>query len=454
MRYYEFKLTESKGIFGRKPGEPYINANGATAEFVQTLAIPDITQGGKFDSVEERDEAIVDFEKNEKAQITWINLPNAGTLAFGIAQIRTSDGKDIYWGKYLRQVKADMMGTWGNKEIPADWKLATPGATKLDSGLDPQTLIGTPNYMRGPQEVIQTVERNAQPDTKEILVQALTDSAQGKMAVFPGQIQSLPAIRDYFGEIMGPVAMMGGAVKGHADAARHELAGGAEWKNLQIFWPQSMNYNLMDSVFIAPDGKQIGISSKGAPGGASASAKNLYDSVQKNKDNAELMETVKFTREIVTIIAENTSKNAPYVLGEMFGLTTPELKKEVISYIKTGKNELTDISDEAKNVIQGIKFNTTVQGFNVGYAITSGVAKKVAAHVNNNPEFSKGAIALLNTASIIQLYTKVGRKGDDVYVVGYDAVYPPNFQGNIALDGSKNYYSSRIGGKFAFKFIK
>ena len=68
--------------------------------------------------------------------------------------------------------------------------------------------------------------------------------------------------------------------------------------------------------------------------------------------------------------------------------------------------------------------------------------------------FSTEAIRLLNTASIIQLYTRVGKKGNDIFVSKYDAVYPPNFQGTVALDGSKNYYSSRIGGKFAFRFIK
>ena len=36
---------------------------------------------------------------------------------------------------------------------------------------------------------------------------------------------------------------------------------------------------------------------------------------------------------------------------------------------------------------------------------------------------SKEAIALLNTASIIPIYTKVGVKGEDVMVTSYDKVY-------------------------------
>jgi hypothetical protein len=73
--------------------------------------------------------------------------------------------------------------------------------------------------------------------------------------------------------------------------------------------------------------------------------------------------------------------------------------------------------------------------------------------VNENPTFSEGAITFLNQSSIVQLYCKMGKSGNDARVTGWDAVYPPNFQGRVVLDGSKNYYSSRIGGKFAFGFV-
>ena len=54
----------------------------------------------------------------------------------------------------------------------------------------------------------------------------------------------------------------------------------------------------------------------------------------------------------------------------------------------------------------------------------------------------KEAIALLNTAALSQLYTKVGVKGEDVMVTSYDVVYS-NFSGTVLLDGSKNYYSPK-----------
>ena len=212
------------------------------------------------------------------------------------------------------------MGTWSNKEIPTGWSLGTKGAQKIESGLDPQTLIKSQQKFKGPEQIIQTVRSNLATDG-EVLTKALEDTSKGQLAEFPGQIDKLESIRDYFGEIMGPVAMMGGLVQGDAEQARQELAGGANWKDLNIFWPMAMNYNLVDSVFLAPDGKEIGISSKGGSG-AAASAKNLYDSLEKNKGNAELMANTKYVADIVTTIATKSAKEAPFQLGERFQLSS------------------------------------------------------------------------------------------------------------------------------------
>ena len=460
MPFFEFKINESKGIFGRVPGDPYVHPDGRKAIFKQVIGLPDMTQGGgQFESPEARDAAIEEFEKNINGKIEWTNKPDAGSLAFGVAEVHSADGdQTMYWGRYFRIMKANMMSAWPNASVPQGWKLATKGAAKMDQGLEPQALIKTNNLFKGSESVIRAVEMNSKPENKEMLVKALQDSANGQMAVFPGQREIETAIRDYFGEIMGPVAMMGKAVMGQAEDARQELGGGAEWNDMSIRWPQGMNEPLVDSKFFAPNGTEIGISSKGGVG-ASASVKNLHDGIVKASESSKpedkkILEENEYVVDIVTTIQKESSKDGPFALGEKFGLSTPALRQEVIEYQKTGKKEMTDVSEEAAKMMEGINFNTNVVGFNTGNAITSALAKKVAQHVNSDKRFSQGALALLNNASIIQLYTKTGVKGDDVSVKGYQAVYPPNFQGTIGLDGGKNYYSSRIGGKFAFKFLK
>ena len=448
MRAKEF-LFEAKGMFGRGQGDPFVNSNGETAEFVEIGSFPDLqTQGKQYDTPESRDLVIAEIEKQYGSTIQWVNTPSDSNLAFAVARVQTSDGEVLLWGRYFKQIAPDMMGKWSNTQLPAGWKLQTKSAQKVASGLDPQTLIGTEQKFNGANAVISQVSKSGD----KVLTDALQQTAQGQMAVFPGMAEQLATIRDYFGEIMGPVAMMGGIVGGQADQAKHALADGADWSQMSIYWPQSKNHNLVDSIFTAPNGVEIGVSSKGGKG-AAASVKNLYDSLQKNKDNAELMRTTMYAGKIVTAIAEHTAMEGPFVLGEMLGISTPALRDEVNGAIESGKRDFTGLSKEAVNLIGTMKFDTTKPGFNTGYAILAGLAKAVAGVVNTNPEFTKGALALLNTASIVQLYTKVGKQGkNDVAVTSYDAVYPPNFQGTILLDNGKTYYGGVPKGKFAFKF--
>jgi hypothetical protein len=46
----------------------------------------------------------------------------------------------------------------------------------------------------------------------------------------------------------------------------------------------------------------------------------------------------------------------------------------------------------------------------------------------------------------------MSKKGDDAVLTDFKSVYPPNFEGELKVDGGKNYYSSRVGGKMAFYF--
>lgn len=460
MRFNEFRsvekniIQESKGIFGRAAGDKFVHHDGREYAIVQVVAFPDAQQG-QFETPEARDEAIKKFEQEHNAQIEWVNKPRKDMLAFGVAQLDNNDGGHVFWGKYLQNVGFDLMGTWGNNQVPAGWSLATKGAQKLQAGYDPQNLIKSEQVFQGADSIINTVQQNAPDTVKVVFTEALKNLAQGRRdIVFPEMYNQQAAIRDYFGEIMQPVALMGGVVGGQAEDARQKLADGAEWRDCKVMWPMSMNAALCDSFMIAPNGQEIGISSKGGQG-AAASAKNLYDAVQKaeKEGNTELLGTVKYTADIVRAIAENDQRNGPIEVGKLLGVPNidDELNQEIEKYIKEGKADLNGISPKAQKVIAPFAVKLETKGFNAGYALLSAASKTVAKIVNANPEFSKGAIALLNQSSIMQLYTNIGKKGNDAVLKEFRAVYPPNFQGVVKLEGGKNYYSSRIGGKMAFK---
>lgn len=460
MRFNEFKsvelkhLEESKGIFGRAAGDKFVHHDGREYSIVQVVAFPDAQQG-QFETPEARDQAIKQFEQEHNAQIEWVNKPRKDMLGFGVAQLDDADGGHVFWGKYLQNIGFDLMGSWANNQVPPGWSLATKGAQKLQAGYDPQNLIKTEQVFNGVESIIDTVSKNSPDTVRGAFTEALKNLAQGrKDVVFPEMYEQQAAIRDYFGEVMQPVALMGGVIGGQAEDARQKLADGAEWRDCQVMWPMSKNAALCDSFMIAPNGQEIGISSKGGSG-AAASAKNLYDAVKKAEaeGNRELLSKVKYTADVVRIIATVDQRNGPIELGKHLNVPNidDQLNEEIEKYINEGKADLNNMSPKAQKLIAPFAVKLETKGFNAGYALLSAASKTVAKVVNANPQFSKGAIALLNQASIIQVYTNIGKKGNDVVLKDFRAVYPPNFQGTVVLEGGKNYYSSRIGGKMAFK---
>jgi hypothetical protein len=454
MRANQF-ITEAKGLFGRIEGDKFVNANGQEAEFRRIDFYPDPDQA-QFESPEARDETIKKYEDDLKGKITWTNSPNSGALAFAVAVLNDREGGQLLWGRYLKQTKHNMLGTWENKAVPPGWSLATKGAVKLQAGYDPQNLIKTENQFMSTDQVIQTVTQNSPERVKETFKQNLQKLAQGRAdIVFPGMAEQMEAVRDYFGEIMQPLALAGGVILGQAEQARQVLADGANWKNCKMMWPMSMNAALCDSFLIAPNGQEIGISSKGGAG-AKASAKNLHDAYLKAKEegNEDLIESSQYTINIVRMIAENTAFVGPFEIGKYLNVAqiNDNLRNEVEGYIKSGKTDFDGISEDARTLLSGFKVNNEVKGFNTGYAVMAAVAKTVAKEINKNPEFTKGALALLNQSSIIQVYTAMNKRGEDAVLKGFKAVYPPNFEGKILVDGGKNYYSSRVQGKLAFSF--
>ena len=193
---------------GRVQGDTFLKGDDRL-EFQSVTLYP--TEEMQFNSPEQRDDFIQQLEQELNSQIDWTNAPNKGSLAFGVATLTDPalDDKITYWGRYFKQKTADMMGKWGNNQVPVGWKLQTAGAMKLDIGIDPQHLIKTDDPFNGVLDVIQAVKTNsAGNELSESLVNALETIHTQEHPVFPGQISNLPALRDYFGEIMGPVALM------------------------------------------------------------------------------------------------------------------------------------------------------------------------------------------------------------------------------------------------------
>jgi len=410
MKISELELQEAKGFFGRRLGDPYVHTSGITAEFKQVTPFPTSKQGA-YTSAEERDQNIANLEKKVlKGKIQWVNNPG-NNKAFAVAQLQTSDGDAVYWGRYINTTQGVLTGKWANNEIPAGWKLNTATSQKLATGYDPQTLVGVGTSFPNVDQALVTIKgKLVNVQHEQQLTQALDAVRQGQLPVFKGMASQMPALRDYFGEILTPVALASGAISGDADLARKDILN-SPYAKCKVRWPMSKTHNLVDSVFQSAKGADLGISSKGGAG-AKASAKNIYDAIEKARTTSpELVKTYKQVVSMINIINSLSAIDAPLELGVTFGIIDARAAEDCRNMINVGTNKLNAI-----------------------------------------PNMSEGIKAFMNQSSIVQIYLDMKVRGQDAVITGFRSIYPPNFEGTMVIDAGKSYYATMKPSKFAFGF--
>jgi len=445
-------IAEASGIYNRTAGQQFIK-NEELITYVDIKSFPELD---KFETPEELEAAVEDIQSQLTAPIQWVNIAS-GNRAFALAHFTDEAGKDVYFGRFFRQIDRVMTGKWANTDM-LGWRLNTGAGQKMQSGLDPQTLIKTENVFTSSQAVIQQVIQNGLTDkTMQDGLNAVA-SGQPLPILFIDQQPNEAAIRDYFGEILQPLALKANLVTGEADNAR-ALIDNQPWDVCSIKWPMSMNHNLVDSYMISPDGVEVGISSKGGAG-AKASAKNLHDAVlavEKRKDN-ELLQTVAYARDVVEIIATNSANEGPLILGIKLGLMNQNDAEYVLKLIKAQVDRPRNLSDNLKVMwnngrsVKGNRINKSHPNYTAGRHLLANIAQVVCNTINAEPQFGTQALKLMNQSSIVQIYTKTGHSGNDLKLVGFNSIYPPNFSGKIVLESDKNYNSTRTGGKISFSF--
>jgi len=252
-------IAEASGIYNRQPGQQFIK-NEELITFVDITSYPELD---KFETPEELETAVEDIQSKLESDIQWVNKAS-GNRAFAIARFTDEDGKEVYFGRFFRLMERSMTGKWDNTDM-LGWRLNTGAGKKMQSGLDPQTLIKTENVFTSSQAVIQQVIQNGLIDKS--MQDGLNAVVLGQdfPILFIDQQPNEAAIRDYFGEILQPLALKAGLIKGEADKALPLIAPHS-WNDCSIKWPMSKTHNLVDSYMISPDGVEIGISSKGGAG--------------------------------------------------------------------------------------------------------------------------------------------------------------------------------------------
>jgi hypothetical protein len=452
MRANEF-LIESRGLFGRSTSDVVIDDNGNQMTFQSIDIFPSDKPGDAFKDEKTMLKAYNKVTKN--VDPLEVNNRNPRALAFAVATFVHSDGSKDFWVKWFIKVPSDLLkSAWKNDEVPLTgprWAFNFKTAKKARSGLTPQDLIKTDKQAF---DTVPSIVDRIAPGLSEEIRQGVGMVAKGKLpAVFVGQSENMEAIRDHLGEIIQPIGLMSGVIKGDAEKAANEVLG-APYAKCKVIWPQSKNTGLIDSYFVGPSGKTLGVSSKGDKG-ANASVQNIQKAIEEAREkNPKLIEKNRKAITIIDTIAKADQKQGPLALGLKLGIISEEDMNEMLTYINVPGKKPRGLSPNLKYFMTRIQPDMSKKGYSVGYHMLAGLAKEVCDAVNLNPSFSKACLDFLNQSAIIQVYTEAKSSGNDVQITGFRSVYPPNFTGSVILTSSKTYYATGIKGRLTFDYKK
>lgn len=450
-------LTESTGLAGRKPGDPFQNASGETITFASIQFFPE--GGGRF-KPEDLEKAIQQIS-GQIPNIAWQNTKSSKTGGFALAHFNSKSGQ-VSIGRFLNDVKPDpRQNTISNSfSINGEqWGFASKSAKKEQSGLSPLDLL----TQRDQQTLPGIMNQLAQSlGTDHPLYAVAHQIAMGHPLPlsFPAP-EGIPfaAFRDYFCEIMQPIALQKGQFTGNAVEAADRFLDGS-FDGTVITFGATKTGGLTDSVITSESGKTLLISSKGGAG-AEASTKNLYDEVQKlkgNKDGDKLLKKYGKEVEILETIVNSGQAGAPLKLAIASGILDEKEADQIRALKNLPKIDLANVGglNLSSNVKQLAKTRTTKtpESVNIYFHIMAAIAHKVADHVNKTTNFPRAAADILNNGALVQVYTKARETQGQWILEEFQTVYPGDAIKGVFLSAQKNYSSTDIKGNFTFLIDK
>lgn len=440
-------LVESTGLANRKPGDIFKNKDNKTITFKSIEFYP--SQGGKYD-----EEEFKELLSQLGTEIKWQN-PKIKTGGVAIATFDSEDG-EIKFGFFKREVKPNKTD---NKNIPNKvdgYSFAGKSAEKVKSGLTPQDLLTKRDNLTSEDIISQLSEKLGEDN---ILVKVAQQIAAGtklpiKFAAPEGV--SFTAFRDYFCEILQPMALQTGQFTGNAGEAAERFMDGSFSDSL-ISFDSAKNAGLSDSLLVKDDGKYIKVSTKGGEG-ATASVKNIVNAlgeVQQGPKGSQLLEKYKDTIDIIKEISKQGQFSAPLYLGQKYDIISAEDAETVkklknMPAINLDTIDTLNISDNLKKLAKERETDDP-KNVNLFYHLLASIANLSAKEVNDKTDFSKDAADILNNGALIQVYTNM-KQGDKVWEIkSFDTFYPGTSVKKVYISARKTYYSTGIKGNFTFK---
>jgi hypothetical protein len=446
-------ITESTGMANRKPGDIFRNPDGEEIIFQNIQFFP--TGGGKLSS-EELTAAIKQAEQ-QLGEIRWQNVNTARAGGFAISTFSGKDG-DRYYGRYLETIKPDPVDNFIPNHV-GDFRFVGKAAAKAQAGLSPQDLLTNKIDLTANDILYQLAEKLGADSPLYALAYKITQGESLPISFPAPEGISFSAFRDYFCEILQPMALQNGQYTGNAGEAAQIFLNGS-FDGTLISFDNTKTAGLSDSIMTNENGKFIKVSTKGGKG-ATASAKNLIDSInelQVSDVGKKLLDEHQEIVELLREIQRQGQAGAPLYLGVKYGIiddTEAEKIKDLKNSPLINMENIEDY-DLTSNLIElaDSRVPDNTERVNLYYHLMAVVAHKAAIMVNNHTNFSKAATDILNNGALVQVYTKAKASSSTWTLEEFNTVYPSDTIKGVYLSASKTYYSTGIKGNFTFRISK
>lgn len=453
-------ITESTGLAGRKQGATFVNPeDNDTIIFNELKFFPQ--EGGRY-SPEDLNRAIKEVEDELGLPIQWENLKSPKSGGFSLATFSKGD-ETLAVGRYFQEIKPIATDNYVPNTVLGTYKFAGKAAAKTQAGLTPQDLLTDRNNLTIKDIMVQLAAKLGTDNPLYHVAHHVATGGSLPLEIRAPEGMSFSAFRDYFGEILQPIALQKGLYTGNAGEAAERFLGQDGFAGTLINFDSAKNAGLSDSILTTRDGKYVKISSKGDKG-AEASSKNLIDSIDELQDSPagdRLLKKYADTIEMIREVQRQGQSGAPLYLGVKFDIID-ESEADIIRGLKNSapvnirnRDSLQELG-LTKNLIKlaeerGTK---TPESTSLYYHLLASVAHRAADEVNNRTDFSDTASDILNNGALVQVYTKADEKKGMWVLKEFETKYPGTSVGGVVLSASKNYSSTGIKGNFTFKILR
>jgi len=462
-------LLESVGFPNRRQGDEFYNPKDETdtSTFVELILWPD-TSEKQFETPEQRNEALKNFQSQVKGEVYVVNKPNNGMLGLYIVHMLTKD-VDEYYVRYVKNVRssAGIMTDIpaGAKPGHGGYKFGSKTARKEAYAIKPSSVFTS----EGPYEPAQIANalKNASgipDDLKSQMVSYITELSKGNKDFVIQDGEKYRSIHEnYTGEFAAPIAVITGQVipPGVLLKAEEALLGGEKFANCKIIFPLDVSNALTDSELVAPNGRKVGVSSKAKTGGgAAASLAGLYATIELKKNDADFKQVMDTYPDFINLVETVATMSAPAGFIQLC-LEQKLIDENDASVIATeikkakqgNKSTLEDLTPRLQNLLPTYGADTDKPLYNVIYHATAALSRFLELKLNDTDP-TEAVKALLNFSTLTQVYAGTSKSGADIRMNEFKFVWPPVFEGKVNINTSKNFDATGIRGKISFKFKK